>query len=299
MNINDLNNTFGVKNQLTFTEGANGIVIADLSSSFSTCKISLYGAHVLSFIPEGGADLLMVSEKSFFGKGQPIRGGIPVCFPWFGVHSSNSELPNHGFARLLNWEVIASNKCNDGAISLKLGLSSNEKTFELWPFTFYTELEVIVGKQLELKWVIKNNGDSAFDISHALHSYFAVKDVADIRVEGLEGTSFIDSTKGGELKNGEGFPVIINMEVNRIYLDTNSECKVVDKKQNTTIRIKKTGSNSTIVWNPWAENCKKISDFGDDEYKQFVCVESGNVKKNSLMLKPGQLHLTTLMIYQE
>ena len=296
MNIIELNNRFGVDGHLVFSEGQNGLVMAEITSKYSSGKISLYGAQVLSFIPKGGKDLLLVSEKSSFEKSKPIRGGIPLCFPWFGGHPSKPELPMHGFARLSDWEVVLSHKADDGSVRIKLGLSWNEQSKKLWPFEFHTELEVIFGKNLELNWLIDNTGNSLFEVTSAMHTYFAVEDVAKARVEGVEGVSFYDSANGGVLTAGESHPLIINQEVNRLYVDTTSACKVVDTAMNRTILLMKSGSSSTIIWNPWIETSKKIADLGDEEYKQFLCVESGNVKNNFVVIEPGQAHFTTLMI---
>jgi glucose-6-phosphate 1-epimerase len=268
----------------------------DVTSEFSSAKISLYGAQVLSFIPKGGFDVLMVSEKSSFERTKPIRGGIPLCFPWFGGHAMNADLPMHGFARLSDWKVIASEKADDGKVHLKLGLTSNAQLLKLWPFEFNSEMEVIIGKSLEMNWFIENTGQSPFEVTNALHTYFAVADVTKTRVEGLEGVAYFDSANNGAFTDGESHPLIINQEVNRLYVDTTSACKVVDTAMNRTILVLKSGSNSTIVWNPWIETSKKIADLGDDEYKRFLCVESGNVKKNFVAIQPGEAHITTLVV---
>lgn len=296
MNVSDLNNKFGISNHLVFNEGPNGIVVVEISSDDSAGKISLYGGHVLSFIPNGQRDLLMVSDASYFVKGKPIRGGIPLCFPWFNIHPANPALPSHGFARLKDWDVVATKRKGDGTVMITLGLNADTQSMELWAFPFYCELEVSMGKELEVKWLIKNQGHTTMEVANALHTYFAVQDASEIIVEGVEGNAFFDSTRMGELNNGEVLPIKINCEVNRIYTDTTADCRVVDSLLNRVIRVKKSGSNSTIVWNPWIETSSKIIDLDNDEYKRFVCVESGNVRNNTLFILAGQSHLTSIVI---
>ncbi len=299
MDLRELNMMFGIDGNLVFDEDYDGIVIADIRSDFSHCKVSLYGGHILSFIPVGKQDILMVSSKSAFEKGKPIRGGIPLCFPWFNVHSTQPSLPNHGFARIMDWYVVSSQKSESGKVSLILGLKSNDYTRVMWPFSFYCQLEVSVGKSLDVKWIVQNTGDTLFEVENAFHSYFAVENSSQTYIEGLESNQFIDSTQNGKIEKKEGSSILVNREINRIYLDTIAECKVIDTSLNRVIKVKKSGSRSTIVWNPWNKTSSKISDLGPEDYKRFVCVESGNVRKNLLGILPGQSQETSIVLSTE
>jgi glucose-6-phosphate 1-epimerase len=294
MTTSELNSRYGLKGRLAFHEETNGLVMVTMTSAHSVCKLSLYGAQILSFIPNGAQDLLMVSNHSLFEKGKPIRGGIPLCFPWFNIHPVNPQLPGHGFARITDWEVANTGFDANGAVKITLGLMSNPQTLALWPFPFSSILEVLVGQELEVKWLVKNSGPEPIEVTSALHTYFNIGDVNRIRIDGLEEADYVDSVRQGALTRHENRSIVINQEVNRLYLDTTNTCQIIDPSLNRTLVVRKTGSNSTIVWNPWMERSLMISDLGDEDYHHFVCVETGNVNRNALKIKPGESHVTTL-----
>lgn len=298
MELETLNKKFGIQDKIIFQE-ENNLQMAVVVNDFATAIVSLYGGQILSFKPHGSEDLLFVSSQSAFEQGIAIRGGIPLCFPWFGAHPNNSDLPNHGFARLKNWEVVSTEQLITGETRLVISLSDDEETKSLWSHSFQTTLEMVIGKSLLIKWSVKNLGDEPFSISQALHSYFKVGDINKTTITGLEGASYMEVIRSEEPFSGETQPITIAREVDRSYTDTDTASAIIDNEFNRTIKIAKSGSRSTIVWNPWKQLSAKMKDLGDDDYLSFVCVETANVLHNEVQIYPEDSHSMTLEIVEE
>lgn len=296
MTIQELNSQYGIEGILTFVEGVGKMAIAMIGNESASAQISLYGAHILSYEPADQDDLLMMSELSTYEKGKPMRGGIPLCFPWFGPHPNDTTKPPHGFARLSDWTVKSAAQLPNGATQLILSLKDNDKTRAEWPFAFLCELSFTIGKSLELSWTITNTGNEEFQSAPAFHTYFATNDVSKISIKGLSGTTYLDATQQLAPVTEGTSPIAIDREVNRCYMDTAATCTIEDKSMDRTITVAKTGSQSTVVWNPWAETAKKIGDLQDDEYRLFVCLETANVHHNKLTFAPGASHTMTASI---
>jgi glucose-6-phosphate 1-epimerase len=296
MTIQELNSKYGIKGILTFVESAGNMAIAMVGNDLSSAQISLYGAHVISFEPAEQDDLLMMSELSSYEKGKPMRGGIPLCFPWFGAHPNNPTKPPHGFARLSDWAVKETAQLADGSTKLVLSLTENEATLAEWPYAFSCELTFVVGEKLALSWTITNTGNDTFEVAPAFHTYFATNDVTKVAIKGLEGVTYLDALQQLAPVQEGSSPIVIDKEVNRCYMDTVSTCVIEDKSMDRTITIDKTGSKSTVVWNPWIETAAKIGDLDDAEYQQFVCVETANVHHNKLQIAAGESHTMTATI---
>lgn len=287
MDTNTLNQQFGIENHITFKKEKHSI-IAEIKSDTSTARVSLYGAQVLSFIPHGQTDLLFVSEQSFYQDGKAIRGGIPVCWPWFGAHPSDPTKPSHGLARLSHWNVLHTSLEN-GAVILKMQLRSSNETLKLWPFSFEAVITVKVSQSLRVEMVTKNTGDQDFSITGALHSYFNVNDCETIHIEGLHGCTYLDDVNGQEAIQREEELQLIG-EVDRCYMHTEADCRIHDPGYDRTIRIRKWGSQTTVVWNPGGELAEKMKDLGHAEYQKMVCVEAANARNDEIRITPGQAH---------
>lgn len=296
MTVKELNSKYAIEGCLSFVESKGGMAIAMLSNDHSFAQVSLYGAHVLTFEPAEQDDVLMMSNKSYFEKGKPMRGGIPLCFPWFGPHATDKALPPHGFARLMDWNVKATAQQPDGATCLVLSLTDNEQTRAMWPHAFECDLTIVAGKTLDMSWSVKNTGSEAFEIASAMHTYFATNDVTQINIKGLEGVTYLDATQQLAPVTEGTAPVVIDREVNRCYMDTTATCEITDPSMDRTIRVAKTGSQSTVVWNPWKEVAKTIADLEDNEYQGFVCLETANVHRNKVTVAPGAEHAMSLSI---
>jgi glucose-6-phosphate 1-epimerase len=275
---------FEIPGSVTFARGHGGLPKLNITTGRSTAEIYPYGAHITGFQKNGGPPLLFLSARSRFAAGQPIRGGVPICFPWFGPRAGGGM---HGFARLTEWDLVAT-----GAISGGVMLR-----FRLLPAAagtagplFNAEFAVTVTDQLTMELATTNRSpDRPFEFEDCLHTYFAVGDIARVSLAGLQGAPFLDHAAGagGARRDGEDSPLRIAKETNRVYLDTTDAVEIRDEKLQRTIRVEKFNSRSTVVWNPWTTQ-KMPDDFDPAEHKSMVCVESGNVKQNRLSLPPGE-----------
>jgi D-hexose-6-phosphate mutarotase len=270
-------------NHINEKAGHGGLPYLELCHKGAVAHVYLHGAHVLHYQPDGEKPVLWHSQKSAFEDGKPIRGGVPVCWPWFGAHPSDGSMAFHGPVRLSAW-TLEDSAITDKAASITLHCLTAEE------FGISLSMTVELGSALTLTLNAKNTGNSIFPLTEALHSYFSVSDISNISVSGLEDVYYID-------KVPEGFPVVkqagevtFSAETNRIYFDTLGECIIHDSAWNRRIRISKNGSRSTVVWNPWAERAATMPDFGDNEYPEMVCVETANCGPNSIELAPGEEH---------
>ena len=263
-----------------------------------SAEIYLQGAHVTSWRPTGQESVIWMSRSSIFSPGTPIRGGIPICFPWFGPNVTDSAAPVHGFARLHDWALVAVEVGEvDDDVSLTFQLTDSAQTrSSAWPFRFAATYRVVVGTILQLSLEITNRGTAPVAFEEALHTYCAVGDVRDVAVRGLTGASYQDRIVGGEPVQQGDEPVRIEKETDRIYLVKAGTVTIEDTVQDRVIRIRKDGSGATVVWNPWIEKSKAMGDFGDDEWIETICVETCNAGLTEVLLEPGEQHRMTTTI---
>jgi glucose-6-phosphate 1-epimerase len=288
VDLRSLNKKYGIAGKLEFTSGQGGLPAAIITNEFAKAAVSLYGAHVLNYQPKGQEEVLWMSSQSTFEEGSPIRGGIPVCFPWFGPHASDSQKPQHGFARLQMWKVEETTDLPGGETQLHLTLHQNPKTKILWPYSFLAEMIVTVGSSLNVSLRCTNTGKEQFSYSDALHSYFAVSDIANIKIKGLSGSRFYNGIGAAVPSIQEEEILVIQKEENRRHIDTASDCIIEDSGLSRRIRVGKKGSRVTVVWNPWAEMAKKIADMPDDGYKTMICVEAVNAYDDIVTVLPKE-----------
>ena len=292
--VTQLNKRFGAAGRIAFRAGVGGLPIVALAGPHGACEVTLYGAQVLAYKPLGHAPVLFVSRKAVYEPGKPIRGGIPVCWPWFGAHPHEKGKPAHGFARLQVWSLLTA-EYSAQMTDIKLGLCDNESTRALWPHAFDLTLRVILDTTLRVELTTRNRDKSPVTISEALHTYLRVRDVAHTRVMGLDGVRFYDALTDQEHAAAKG-AVQFHGEVDRVYHDTNPECSVDDPGLGRQIVLAKRNSHSTVVWNPWIEKSKRLADLGDDEYTQLLCVETANARQATLTLPPGETHTMALSL---
>lgn len=298
MTINELNQKFAISDKLVFCESKGDLPIASIKNQFAVAEISLYGAHILKYQPVGQNDLLWMSACSMFEKGKPIRGGIPVCFPWFGPHINDSSKPQHGFARLLTWNVIKTSEFSNETVELILELTSNDYTRELWPCEFRAEMKFIIGSSLEVELTYHNTDNQSFVCSDALHTYFNISDVANTKISGLQGITYYNGfEKEASGKQTEQY-LNIQQEENRRYIRHSGECIIEDSGLNRKIHVCKKGSNVTVVWNPW-ENARNIVDMPDNGYKTMVCVEAVNAYDDIVTVDAGKSYSVSTKIWVE
>jgi glucose-6-phosphate 1-epimerase len=273
------------------SEGNGGLQRVHLSSGASDAEIYLYGGHVTRFNRHGEPPVLFLSDQSFYKRGKAIRGGIPVIFPWFGAHPEDPTKPQHGFARTSEWKLVSS-----GEDEVVLRLEANEETRAAWPHDFVATLRVKTGERLTV--ALEVEARDAFTFEAALHTYLTVGDVASIHITGLNDAEYIDKTQHMMRKRQNG-PVTIERETDSVYLNTTASCAVVDPVLDRTIIVDKSGSRSTVIWNPHEAKSKGFADFGDDEWKRMVCVETANAGENAVSLSAGQKAVMTAIVSVE
>ena len=289
--IEQLNKDFSFANEyhsLVFKTGKGNIPVVEIKNDQSRATISLQGAHVLSWIPAGEGDVIWLSNEASFAEGKSVRGGIPICWPWFGPHEDNAAYPAHGFARTVLWQVMSTEavSADETQITFRLDTRQLDKISQkMWPLPTTAEYRLIFGKTLTMELTTFNHSDQAITIGQALHTYFKVDDVSCTSLLGLEDKDYLDKTDGFKRKTQTG-PVTISTEVDRVYLETPDDVVIDDNKRK--ILIKKQGSQSTVVWNPWRTVADKMGDLGEDGYLKMLCVESANAADDTISIQAGE-----------
>jgi len=281
--------------RVTFLDGQGELPMLEISTPWSTAGIYLHGAHVTQFQKKDESPLLFLSQCSRFAEGQPIRGGIPVVFPWFGAREG---LGQHGFARIKPWDLKEFAPAPDGSVSVRLRLPDCPEASAFPPFT--ADYLVTMSQSLTLALIVTNlSKDAEFTFENCLHTYFDVGDVTAITIHGLKGLAYLDKVASFQEKTETRDAIRIASEVDRVYQNATGTVEIRDPRLGRRIRVDKEGSASTVVWNPWIAKSRQMSDFGNEEYTRMVCVESGNVASNSISLAPGASSTLTVKLSSE
>ncbi|MBM3859996.1 MAG: D-hexose-6-phosphate mutarotase [Verrucomicrobia bacterium] len=249
-----------------------------IQTSEAEANIYQHGAHIAHFQPSGHKPVLFMSAKSWFEPDKPIRGGVPICFPWFGPGRDPAapKTPMHGLARLRKW-VIERTTANSMLFSLALP-------------PFEAKFNVEIGPALKMAFEVRNTGAQPEQFEAALHTYLAVGDIREVTVTGLENTEYLDNLAGLARKREGSEPIRFTGETDRVYLDTRATCVVHDPVLKRKLIVEKKGSDATVVWNPWIAKAKAMPDFGDDEWPYMLCIETANCKQHAVTLAPGTTH---------
>ena len=269
---------------VTAVAGKGGLPAVQVDSARSTAVIYQHGAHIASWTKKDGPPVLFLSEASAFEPEKPIRGGVPLIFPSFGAREGQ---PFHGFARITSWDLTESLALDDGSVRLRFslpGLGDQTASFV-----------VTVGESLRMELTVTNQGTADFTFENCLHTYFTVGDIHRTEVRGLKGAGYHDQLLGRALTE-EHDAIRFTAETDRIYQNTDATTEIADAALGRIIRIRKSGSLSTVVWNPWIDKAARMPDFGDHEYLGMVCVESGNVREHAVTLAPGASHTLAVEI---
>ena len=275
--------------------GFGGLTKVVVATDLATAEVYLHGAHVTHYQPAGQGPVLFLSRQSLFAAGKAIRGGVPICFPWFGPLENRPKAPAHGFARTSLWALAAATRDGGGVVTLRFELSRGEDPASDWPHAFRAEYAVTVGPELTMALTIHHVGGEPFLYEAALHTYLSVGDVRQASVTGLENTPYLDKAAGRE-EPGVDAPVRFTGETDRVYQETTAACTADDPAGHRTIRVEKSGSASTVVWNPWVAKAKAMSDFGDGEWPGMLCIETANVRGSAVTLGPGGSHTMTAVV---
>ena len=286
MNIERLNNDHGITDHIKFIEGAGGFPYIRVDNAKASAIISIYAGQVLSFQPANEPhNLMFLSERAYYQSGKSIKGGAPICWPWFGPDPEGKGRPAHGFVRNCFWEVIRTEATADGEGKVTLGLKDSAETRAIWPHSFGLSLEITVGDSLNLELITRSTDGDAFPITQALHTYFKVGHINEVVISGLAGAEYIDKTDHGMLKFQSG-PITIDREVDRIFRNVPGELVIDDAAFDRRIRINSEGSKTAVVWNPWAKISAEMGDLKDDDYERFVCVETANADRDVAQVGP-------------
>ena len=277
-------------------EGPGGLPRVSIQGAQGVAEVYFQGAHVTAWHPAAAREpVLWRSRKSVFEPGKPIRGGVPICFPWFGPHPSGASSPAHGFARLRQWRLVDAREDAAGTVELAMELAG-EGVSPLWPHRFRVIHRITMGPILRMNLEVHNDGPDAFTFEEALHTYFSVGDVRGVTLAGLEDSEYLDKVAGGGGRRQGTGPIRFTGETDRIYLDTRAACVIHDPAGRRQISVSKTNSDSTVVWNPWIDKSRAMPDFGDDEWPEMLCVETCNVNVHARTLPPGGSHTMTAVI---
>jgi D-hexose-6-phosphate mutarotase len=289
-----MNPTFTRPGRIRVLPPTGELTRVELRHPRGCAQVTLQGAQVIHYQPDGQAPTLWLSESSRFERGHAIRGGIPVCWPWFGDHPRDPALPAHGLARTRPWRVLES-AADEAATQLRLGLTDDPTTRALWPYRFNLELLIRLDHQLTLTLTTHNPNKIPLPISEALHSYLAVSDIDRVSISGLEGCPYRDKLDHLRSRVQED-ALIIDRETDRVYGDTDATVTVADPGHGRHLRVHKSGSRSTVIWNPWQERAQAMGDFDDPGFRRMLCVEAANALENTLQIPPGGSHSLTTRI---
>lgn len=277
-------------NYITTHTHENGLDYIDIDSPLCDARIFIQGAQIVHFQPKGQQPLLWVSAADDYQPGNGIRGGVPICWPWFGQHS-NKQFPQHGFARTSIWD-LASITSNNDIVTIKFTLAIDEKDLCFWPHNTKLEMEFVVGKMLQMNLINTNLSDETIELTQALHSYFPIGNIHELIASGFADAKYIEFNQGP-------FPqpkdqVQFDKETDRVYTDLGSIQYL--NTANGVIEVKRKNSQSAVLWNPWIDKSKRLSRFNDNDYLSMVCLEAANVLEDKVILKPGQSHQLTNII---
>ena len=292
LTVEELDRRFGIAGRAQLLNDPGGLPKVRVTSPESTGEIHLHGAQVTSWAPAGAEEVVFLSRHARWEQGKAIRGGIPICFPWFRGKADNSQAPAHGVVRTRIWALESIGQNAEG-VSVSMSTASDPDTRRLWPGEFRVLQRATFGKELKLEFTVSNTGTSPFRFEEALHTYYKVGDARKVRIRGLDGVAYLDNTDGNRRKTQQG-DVVISAPTDNAYMNTSAGLQLLDSVLNRQVQITKQNSHSTVIWNPWAEGAQALSDLGQDEWQQMACVEASNILDNAIELAPLEGHTITV-----
>jgi glucose-6-phosphate 1-epimerase len=292
--IDELNRRFAIPGVAQITSGNGGLPRVSIATPVATAEIYLHGAQVTSWRPAGHEDVIFLSRQSQFEAGRAIRGGIPVCFPWFRNKVDDPKAPSHGVVRTKAWELDSVELHGNGVL-VSLSTVSDEGTRAWWPHDFHLVHRATIGTQLTQELIMTNTDPGPVRFEEALHTYYHVGAAESVHIRGLDGVAYLDNTDGNREKRQEG-DIVFTAQTDRAYLDTTHAIEIFDPVLRRRIRLEKQDSRTTVVWNPWSTGAQSLSDLGDDEWQTMACVEASNMRAYPVDLAPGQQHTMKTVI---
>ena len=293
--IASLNAAHAIPGIATIVPGTNDLPKIRVTTRAATAEVYLHGAQITSWRPSGTTeDVLFLSTQSLFESGKAIRGGIPVCWPWFRAKADNPAAPSHGVVRTKAWDLESVTHDAD-EVTVTLSIENTAETEKLWPYTFHLQLRITIGATLQLELTATNTGNASFTFEEALHTYFHVSSIDAIKVTGLANTPYLDNTDDNR-EHTSATELLFAGPTDNAYLDTTTSLDLVDPGFRRTVCTHKIHSAATVAWNPWQTAAAKLPDLGNDEWTRMACVEAANILGNAITLAPGEHHTMTSTI---
>ncbi len=284
-------NKVGISAGVTQYEDGHGLQFLSVENSHATATIALQGAHVIHWQPKSAVQpVLWLSSNARYTEGRSIRGGIPICWPWFGAHPTDSSYCPHGFARVIPWKVLQTSILANGATRLLLEMTHTDVTKKQLSYDYRFVLAITVGQTLRLEMMTTNLASHPFMIGEAFHTYFNISDVDNVEITGLENLMFSDKVAGYQ-RNVQHGPIKFDGEFDRVYLNSRRDCVIHDTGYERKIRVTKSCSHTTIIWTPWGDKASQMGDMGaEKEWRKMICLESANAMENSVTIYPNETH---------
>jgi len=281
---------------IIFEQSQCGIILMRIDHPLATATISLQGGQVLEWQPKSQCQpVLWSADVAHWSKGRAIRAGVPICWPWFGQHPTELAAPSHGYARVRPWTITGVFSDSSKPIEIMMEMATAHQVTALHtsrtPPTIDATLtaHVSIGETLSIDLVTVNRSDQPIHITEALHAYFNVSDIRNAQVDGLTDCDYVDLIDQNIRKTQHGV-VQFSGETGRVYLNTKSDCRLFDPAYKRTIKIKKSGSSSTVLWNPWLETASNMEDLGPMQWQKMVCIESANALNDTVRIEAGRQH---------
>ena len=283
-----LNSRFGRENRLQFRAGKAGMT--KLEMRFNEAKLELYlqGAHITRYQPDAGVDVLWMSDSAVYQPGKALRGGIPLCWPWFGADIKNPDRPQHGYARTSDFSVV-STLANERATSIVLTLNPAQAPYPDWRNRVGLEFEIRLSHALWMEMRSHNLSDSALTLSNALHSYFSISSRSQVAIPAVTRLTYLDKLQN-YLPQQQSSAITINSEVDRVYQTPPETIDLLDPGKGIQTSINSWGNNNMVIWNPGEQKAQAMTDFDDDGFEQMICIEPANALKQSITLHAGECH---------
>lgn len=289
MDLTQLNEHFGIPGVLAFHATPSGLIHADITTPHATATVYLQGAHLAAWQPKGQQPAIFLSRKSDFAPGKPIRGGVPIAFPWFAVRHDGNAGPSHGFARIQDWTLAFAALAGDD-LHMTFTLGPTEISRNLGYDNFRLAYQLTIGRTLTMQLTVVNDAKVPLIFEEALHTYYAVADIHEVAIDGLEGVAYLDKNDNFQSKMQHG-AIIITEPTDRVYLNTTSTCILHDTGGKRRVMVAKNGSHTTVVWNPWESGAQKLPDLDPTEWHEFIAIETVNAAVNAVTLAPGAKHV--------
>jgi glucose-6-phosphate 1-epimerase len=289
MTIDELNQRIGIPGIAQVLAGTGNLPKVRITTPAAAAEVYLHGAQVTSWKPANSEEVIFLSEHSRWEDGRAIRGGVPICYPWFRAKADNPQAPAHGFVRTREWQLDAVESSGE-AVVITLSTESDDSTRRWWPHDFRITHRVTVGASLGMELTVTNTGSAPFQFEEALHTYFRVSNVQAVRIRGLDQVSYLDNTDANRTKLQSG-DAVFAAATDRAYLDTHTAAELIDPGFNRILRTVKGNSSTTVVWNPWQQGAASLSDLGDDEWQSMGCVEACNILTAAIALATGEEHI--------